>query len=254
MNNSNRLRIPCSAGFLICFSLCLGVTQAFGDRAVIPLDGQWEIAEGSMGAVPAQFEHRVPVPGLVDEARPPFAEVGQKSPRREAFWYRRTFQVKGEVPAVAVLKLHKAAYGSRVFLNGVSAGRAPAQLHAGLLRCAAGLARQWGRERTGRPRRGHARGPAAHRAVGLGFRESALYPGPVRFGRVDSVRDAEHCPRAGRARDCQPNHSRAGGRAECRPEDQRAIALQGARGALRQARRRGQLGADHARRPTPSRP
>ena len=83
---------------------------------------EWEIAEGSMDAAPAQFEHRVPVPGLVDEARPAFAEVGQKSPRREAFWYRRTFRVKGEVPAVAMLKLHKAAYGSRVFLNGVLLG------------------------------------------------------------------------------------------------------------------------------------
>lgn len=75
-----------------------------------------------MRSAPTQFERRVPVPGLVDEARPPFAEVGQQSPRREAFWYRRTFRVKGEVPAVAVLKLHKAAYGSRVFLNGVLLG------------------------------------------------------------------------------------------------------------------------------------
>ncbi len=41
---------------------------------------------------------------------------------REAFWYRRTFRVKGEVPAVAVLKLYKAAYGARVFLNGVLLG------------------------------------------------------------------------------------------------------------------------------------
>jgi hypothetical protein len=86
------------------------------------LDGQWQIAEGSMGSAPAQFEHCVPVPGLVDEARPLFAEVGQKSPRREAFWYRRTFRFKGKVPVVAVLKLRKAAYGSRVFLNGVLLG------------------------------------------------------------------------------------------------------------------------------------
>ena len=75
-----------------------------------------------MSSAPAQFEHRVPVPGLVDEARPPFEEVGVKSPRREAFWYRHTFRVKGEVPAVAALKLQKAAYGSRVFLNGVLLG------------------------------------------------------------------------------------------------------------------------------------
>jgi beta-galactosidase len=122
MNKLNGLRIPCPAGLLVCLSLCAGLTHAFGDRAVIPLDGQWQIAEGNMSSAPTQFEHRVPVPGLVDEARPPFAEVGLKSPRREAFWYRRTFQVKGEVPAVAVLKLHKAAYGSRVFLNGVLLG------------------------------------------------------------------------------------------------------------------------------------
>jgi beta-galactosidase/beta-glucuronidase len=75
-----------------------------------------------MASVPGRFESRLPVPGLVDEARPPFSEVGQKSPQREAFWYHRTFKVKGEVPAVALLKVHKAAYGSRVLLNGVLLG------------------------------------------------------------------------------------------------------------------------------------
>ncbi len=75
-----------------------------------------------MAVAPARFESRVPVPGLVDEARPPFSEVGQKNSQREAFWYRRTFKVNGEVPAVALLKVHKAAYGSRVFLNGLLLG------------------------------------------------------------------------------------------------------------------------------------
>src|ERR1019366_5971586 len=82
----------------------------------------WEVAEGGVASVPTQFEHLVPVPGLVDEARPPFTDVGLKSPRREAFWDRSTFQFKGEVPAVAVLKIHKATYGSRVLLNGVLLG------------------------------------------------------------------------------------------------------------------------------------
>ncbi len=122
MNNSKRLRIRSVASLLVCWCLVSGLTSALADRAMITLDGQWQIAEGSMAASPAQFEHSVPVPGLVDEARPPFAEVGQTSPKREAFWYRRTFRVKGEVPAIAVLKLHKAAYGSRVFLNGVLLG------------------------------------------------------------------------------------------------------------------------------------
>jgi beta-galactosidase len=110
------------ATFLACLTLCGSAAPVRSLRTVICLDGQWELAEGSMGTAPAHFEHRVPVPGLVDEARPAFAEVGQPSPRREAFWYRRTFKLKGEVPAIALLKVHKAAYGSRVFLNGVMLG------------------------------------------------------------------------------------------------------------------------------------
>ena len=107
---------------MVCVCLALGLGQARAARAVLSLDGAWDIAEGSMRAVPTNFNHRVPVPGLVDEAQPGFAEVGQKSALREVFWYRRTFQVKGPVPAVALLKIHKAAYGSRVYLNGALLG------------------------------------------------------------------------------------------------------------------------------------
>ena len=122
MKNLDRLRLPHPAGLLVCLALCTGVAQAAANRTVLSLDGPWGIAEGGMSSVPGQFERRVPVPGLVDEARPPFSEVGQKSAQREAFWYRRTFKVKGEVPAVALLKVHKAAYGSRVLLNGILLG------------------------------------------------------------------------------------------------------------------------------------
>jgi hypothetical protein len=122
MNSLNRPGILWIVALIILCWLGLSPTRALADRTVQSLDGQWEIGEGSMSAAPALFEHRVSVPGLVDGARPPFAEVGQKSARREAFWYRRAFKVKGEVPAVALLKVHKAAYGSRVFLNGVLLG------------------------------------------------------------------------------------------------------------------------------------
>jgi len=44
--------------------------------------------------------------------------VVQKDPRREAFWYRRTFQVTGSLPTVAMLKVGKAMFGTRVILNG----------------------------------------------------------------------------------------------------------------------------------------
>jgi len=89
-----------------------------GPRRVISLDGIWEIAEGSLDTIPKTFEHTVPVPGLVDMAEPAFDEVGKKSDKRQAFWYRRTFTVEGTIPEVALLKIHKAKYGTRVFLNG----------------------------------------------------------------------------------------------------------------------------------------
>jgi len=91
-------------------------------RRIINLDGRWEIAEGSMDSVPRSFQHRVPVPGLVDMAKPAFDEVGKKSEKRQAFWYRRKFTVEGQIPDVAILKIHKAKYGTKVFLNDKMAG------------------------------------------------------------------------------------------------------------------------------------
>jgi hypothetical protein len=91
-------------------------------RKVIDLNGTWQVAEGAMDSIPAQFEHTVPVPGLIDMAEPAFAEVGKKSERRQAFWYRRTFAVEGAIPDVALLKIHKARYGTKVWLNGQLVG------------------------------------------------------------------------------------------------------------------------------------
>jgi hypothetical protein len=70
----------------------------------------------------------VPVPGLVSLAQPPFVGPGpvvsdrnsvpQKDPRRDAFWYRCTFEISGPIPAVAVLKIGKAMFGAQVYVNG----------------------------------------------------------------------------------------------------------------------------------------
>jgi hypothetical protein len=92
------------------------------DRRVIDLDGTWQVAEGARIAIPEKFEHTVPVPGLIDMAEPAFEEVGKKSEKRQAFWYRRTFTVKGTAPPVAMLKIHKACYGTKVWLNGQVVG------------------------------------------------------------------------------------------------------------------------------------
>jgi len=91
-------------------------------RQVLRLDGTWQIQQGSLEEIPKDFDASVPVPGLVDMARPAFKEVGKKSPLRQAFWYRRTFPLDGPVPDIAVLKIHKARYGTKVWLNGQVAG------------------------------------------------------------------------------------------------------------------------------------
>ncbi|MBN2325630.1 MAG: hypothetical protein JXR73_00655 [Candidatus Omnitrophica bacterium] len=87
-------------------------------RIVVNLNGTWNIAEGSMDAAPEAFTYKVPVPGLVDLSSPDFFEVGIESDRREAFWYQRTFTIEGGVPDSALLKIHKAKFGTKVFLNG----------------------------------------------------------------------------------------------------------------------------------------
>lgn len=97
-------------------------------RQTISLDGSWQIAEGKMDTIPTDFSRTVPVPGLVDMAVPAFTEPGpkitdrqapaQKDPRRDAFWYRRTFKAEGPIPETATLKVAKAMFGTRVFLNG----------------------------------------------------------------------------------------------------------------------------------------
>ncbi len=97
-------------------------------RRVLSLDGTWQIAEGKMDTMPTDFSRSVPVPGLVDMATPPFVDPGpvvakrdaipQKDPRRDAFWYRRTFTLEGPIPETATLKVAKAMFGTRVLLNG----------------------------------------------------------------------------------------------------------------------------------------
>jgi beta-galactosidase len=101
-------------------------------RTTISLDGIWQIAEGNFDTIPTRFDRRVPVPGLVDMAQPGFTDPGpkvadrqawrQKDPRRDAFWYRRTFEMSGPIPAVAELEIGKAMFGTRVYLNGIQIG------------------------------------------------------------------------------------------------------------------------------------
>jgi beta-galactosidase len=123
MNFTMILASPTLRGALL-LALATVAACAAEPRRTLSLNGDWDIAEGTMDQVPARFEHQVPVPGLVDMAQPPFAEVGtgNSGKLRKAFWYRRSFQLSEAVPAVALFKVHKAAYGARVYLNGTLLG------------------------------------------------------------------------------------------------------------------------------------
>ncbi len=82
--------------------------------------------------IPKSFSHTVRVPGLVSLARPAFINAGPKvkdrrsivqvDSLREAFWYYRTFNIKNAIPEVAILKVSKAMFGTKVFLNGKDLG------------------------------------------------------------------------------------------------------------------------------------
>jgi beta-galactosidase len=119
------------SGFCALFFLhaAARAAAAAAPRQVLSLNGVWQIAEGKMDQAPAAFDHTVPVPGLASLATRPFADppgpkvanrgrVPQKDPKRDAFWYRRTFILDQPAPAVALLKVHKAMFGTRVVLNG----------------------------------------------------------------------------------------------------------------------------------------
>lgn len=101
-------------------------------RTTMDLNGIWQIAEGSMDKIPEKFDHTVQVPGLVSLATPAFRNAGpevkdrrsiiQKDTLREAFWYYRTFTIDGTLPEVAILKVSKAMFGTKVILNDIDLG------------------------------------------------------------------------------------------------------------------------------------
>ena len=129
---------------IACFFLLVATVfrlTVFGEvfsRQSFSLDGTWQIAEGRLDSVPEDFSRTVPVPGLVDMAEPAFqrpplqqAWMGGasidyssktfKDPNRDAYWYRREFNLDSVAPYMR-LKIHKAMFGTKVFLNGQEIG------------------------------------------------------------------------------------------------------------------------------------
>lgn len=125
---------------LLVIMLLAGCKQSKVTRTTISLNGIWQIADGKKDVVPANFDRTIPVPGLVTLAQPEFINVAPKLPDRfaidrnidlfyhqqdslrETYWYHRTFNIIQSIPEIALLKVGKAMFGTRVYLNGTYIG------------------------------------------------------------------------------------------------------------------------------------
>jgi len=122
---------------------------AAAERAVVSLDGPWSVAESvAAEPVPAAFDRTCPVPGLAQQAQPPLPdinhyetheyvftmkkygilptdtacpEVGHTRQKRNYVWYSRTFDAPPQ-KEFARLIVHKAQFGTAVWLNGQKLG------------------------------------------------------------------------------------------------------------------------------------
>jgi beta-galactosidase/beta-glucuronidase len=108
--------------------------QALAGRSTIKLDGIWQAALGSPVAVPTNFSHTIPVPGLINLAKPSFdapytfprnTPLGNIPEEKRALWYRTSFKTPEGGHEVFRLKVNKAMYGTKVWLNGREIGFNP---------------------------------------------------------------------------------------------------------------------------------
>ena len=153
MNTQNLTPLPYRSRLAALLALVTAlalVGTAWAERTTLSLDGTWQIADSfSATDMPAQFTHKVPVPGLANLARPAFQNVddfysrelianrvrgkifpeewrtnywqGKVNQDRSYFWYRKEFKAPAKT-AVAMLKINKAQFGTAVWLNGKKLG------------------------------------------------------------------------------------------------------------------------------------
>ena len=215
-------------------------------RTVISLDGTWQIAEGKMEPGPDELrpQRAGAGPGVAGHAgfrragarRSPIARAFRRRiPRRDAFWYRRTFTLDGPLPAVARLKVAKAMFGTRVFLNGTLLGDHVPSFTPGYFDARPAL-------KTGSNEiliRVGADRDAVGRAYpdGFDFEKERYIPGI--FDSVELILSGtpHFVTRAGCARHCRQDGPRAGRVAQRRRGGQGRRDVRRPRGEVRQGRR-----------------
>ena len=100
-----------------------------GERVTLSLDGEWQIEDSvAADAMPREWHHRVPVPGLAHLAQPGFADVDQFD-SKEVIVNRVN---KGKLPESALVEGAGIPHQNRNYFwyANVSHGRAQAGRHS----------------------------------------------------------------------------------------------------------------------------
>ena len=106
-------------GMALWFFAC---QEPANQRKEISLNGTWKIAKtGSITQFPSSFISEVAVPGLVDMASPS-VDNQDTAYNNSVYWYKRGFATNETDAEIVQLKINKAKYHTRIFLNGKQVG------------------------------------------------------------------------------------------------------------------------------------
>ncbi|RZK60030.1 MAG: hypothetical protein EOO91_03000 [Pedobacter sp.] len=105
--------------FIFIINLIVIFPNAKAQRKVISLNGTWQVEETTeTNLIPQRFTHTIPVPSLIDMAKPRFKEVKKGADSNRYFWYRKSFVLDKNMPEHVILQISKAAYSKTLFVNG----------------------------------------------------------------------------------------------------------------------------------------
>ena len=106
---------------LSIFTLCIMTSCDKSDnRQIVSLNGEWQITKTD-GHLPETFSSVVNIPGLVDLASPTLDTLGTLYPEGW-YWHKRQFDLESTDFNKIELKIFKAKYHTKVYINGKFAG------------------------------------------------------------------------------------------------------------------------------------
>jgi len=117
----NRINFFIFSLLTVCLASCTNVTPK---RQTIRLDGQWTIAKTDGEFPSGTFSSKIQVPGLVDLSVPALDTIGTRYPDGW-YWHQRKFDLADTDFEKIELKIFKAMYFTKVYINGKFVGESP---------------------------------------------------------------------------------------------------------------------------------